>query len=29
MAVTYLAARVLDQRSPPWNAMAVSAAAFV
>ena len=28
MAVTYLTARVLDHRSPPWNAMAVSAGAF-
>lgn len=26
MAVAYLAARLLDHRSPPWNAMAVSAA---
>jgi competence protein ComEC len=28
MAVTYLVARVLDHRSPPWNAMAVSAGAL-
>ena len=26
MAVAYLAARILDHRSPPWNAMAVSGA---
>lgn len=26
MAMVYLAARLLDHRSPPWNAMAVSAA---
>jgi competence protein ComEC len=28
-AIVYLAARVLDHRSPPWNAMAVSASLLV
>jgi competence protein ComEC len=28
-AIVYLAARVLDHRSPPWNAMAMSAAVLV